>query len=91
MPIPKPSKGETPDDFHSRCMSSISDEYGQEQANAICYSAWRKGEENIITPHDDEFFLRGKHMNTSYEIKEEVQIGNYILEKGDKFILKEKQ
>src|SRR5215472_8540649 len=47
MPIPEPRTGEAADDFHSRCMSAIYDEYkdkenGVAQANAICYSEWRE-------------------------------------------------
>ena len=43
MPIPEPNAGESADDFHSRCMSAIWDEYkgNPAQANAICFSAWR--------------------------------------------------
>ena len=43
MPVPKPSKGEKQDKFHSRCMgdSVMMKEYpDQKQRNAICYSAW---------------------------------------------------
>src|SRR5215472_10882387 len=47
MPIPEPRTGEAADDFHSRCMAAIYDEYkdkenGVAQANAICYSQWRE-------------------------------------------------
>jgi hypothetical protein len=47
MPIPQPSAGEGADDFHSRCMSAIWEEYkdkdnGAAQANAICYSVYRE-------------------------------------------------
>lgn len=38
--IPSPEKGEEQQDYISRCISSIIDEYGQEQASAICYSKW---------------------------------------------------
>src|SRR5258708_6643552 len=41
MSIPSPNKNEKEKDFHSRCMSAISGEYGQDQGNAICYSQWR--------------------------------------------------
>jgi hypothetical protein len=41
MPIPSRKKGEPEQDFVSRCISSIIDEYGQEQAAAICYATWR--------------------------------------------------
>ena len=40
MPIPSPSDGETKDDFMSRCISAISDEYPNDQAVAICMGKW---------------------------------------------------
>jgi hypothetical protein len=40
FPIPSPDTDEEQDKFLSRCISSIIDEYGQEQASAICYSKW---------------------------------------------------
>jgi hypothetical protein len=41
FPIPSPS-GEDEQTFISRCISKLIDEYGQEQAAAICYSQWEK-------------------------------------------------
>ena len=38
--IPIPESGEEQDKYISRCISSIIDEYGQEQASGICYSQW---------------------------------------------------
>ena len=38
--IPVPEKGEEQDKYISRCISSIIDEYGQEQSLGICYSQW---------------------------------------------------
>jgi hypothetical protein len=40
--IPDPSEGEDEQTYISRCISSIIDEYGQEQASAICYGQWEK-------------------------------------------------
>jgi len=40
FPIPSPDTEEQQDKFLSRCISSIIDEYGQEQASAICYAKW---------------------------------------------------
>jgi hypothetical protein len=40
--IPTPEKDEEQDKYISRCISSIIDEYGQEQASAICYGQWDK-------------------------------------------------
>ena len=42
FPIPSPSGGEDEQTFISRCISEIIDEYGQEQAAAICYSKWKE-------------------------------------------------
>jgi len=41
MPIPKPSPGESEQEFVSRCISEISNEYDQQQAAAICYNTFR--------------------------------------------------
>ena len=41
FPIPSPDSNEEEDKYISRCISSIIDEYGQEQASAICYSQWK--------------------------------------------------
>ena len=40
FPIPSPESSEEQDKYLSRCISSIIDEYGQEQAAAICYAKW---------------------------------------------------
>ena len=40
--IPSPESGEEQDKYISRCVSSIIDEYGQEQSLGICYSQWEK-------------------------------------------------
>jgi hypothetical protein len=42
MPIPTPSAGQSEQEYVSECMKEIIDEYGQEQAAAICYSTYRK-------------------------------------------------
>jgi hypothetical protein len=40
FPVPSPSGDEDENKFISRCISEIIDEYGQEQAAAICYTKW---------------------------------------------------
>lgn len=41
MPIPKPHKDETKDEFVSRCMSELNSEYPDEEKRVgICYSSW---------------------------------------------------
>ena len=42
MPIPNRKSGESENQFISRCMSAIGDEYSQEQALGICYSKFRE-------------------------------------------------
>ena len=44
MPIPKPNQSETEEQYVSRCIGEIYDEYGQEQGAAICYNTYRKSE-----------------------------------------------
>ena len=44
MPIPNPTPKETEEEYVSRCIPSIIDEYGQEQSAAICYETYRKAE-----------------------------------------------
>lgn len=43
MPIPSIKSGETKNEFISRCVSAIVDEYGQDQSLGICYSTWDSG------------------------------------------------
>ena len=38
--IPSPENNESKDVYIARCNAAISDEYGYEKANAICYSKW---------------------------------------------------
>jgi len=40
--IPSPENNESKDVYIARCNAAISDEYGYEQANGICYSQWEK-------------------------------------------------
>lgn len=44
MPIPRPNQDENENEFVSRCISKIIDEYDQSQAAAICYNAYRDKE-----------------------------------------------
>jgi hypothetical protein len=54
MPIPSRKKGEPEQDFIGRCISSIIDEYGQEQAAAICYT---KSTEKMSKTDQEELFV----------------------------------
>jgi hypothetical protein len=42
IPLPTPRKGEKKNDFISRCIRTIDDEYEHDQAIAICYRQWSK-------------------------------------------------
>ena len=42
MPIPSPTAGQSEQEYVSECIREIIDEYGQEQAAAICYNTYRK-------------------------------------------------
>jgi hypothetical protein len=42
MPIPSIKSGQTEAEYVSECISALYDEYGQEQASAICYNTYRK-------------------------------------------------
>ena len=51
MPIPTPEKEEKQEDFISRCMTMIKNEYdNNEQALAVCFSAWKDKNKD----HDDD-------------------------------------
>lgn len=53
MPIPKPSPKENYEIYISRCIKAIYDEYGHEQATAICNSQW--GNKNM--KNSEEIFV----------------------------------
>jgi hypothetical protein len=68
MPIPKVS-GETEQEYISKCIPAIIDEYGQEQAAAICYETYKKetmslqeGEEIAALPEPKEGEEREKYI-----------------------------
>jgi len=54
MPIPSPEKGEKTDDFLSRCIKSIADEYPTDQAYAICQ---KKIENRKMSKETEEIFV----------------------------------
>ena len=41
MPIPQPSAAQSEQEYVSECIPAIIDEYGQEQAAAICYNTYK--------------------------------------------------
>ena len=60
MPLPKPQGDETQNEFVSRCVSAIADEYDDnDQRVAICISTFEKeqnmGEEKMTKDSIDEF------------------------------------
>jgi len=42
MPIPNPKSGQSEEEYIGECIPAIIDEYGQEQAAAICYATYEK-------------------------------------------------
>ena len=72
MPIPNPKGGETQDEFVSRCIEAIYDEYGQEQSAAICYNKFR---ENMNT--------ESKVLSRIKKFREEELKGINLNEKGE--------
>lgn len=70
MPIPSREKNEDKDKFVSRCISEIIDEYGQEQAAAICYKAADEKMSKSVSNEAEEVFVltpkktenRGKYL-----------------------------
>ena len=58
MPIPSVSKDENYDIYISRCIKAIYDEYGHEQATAICNSQWQN--KNMKKQQEETFVLTPK-------------------------------
>lgn len=71
MPIPNPKGGETQDEFVSRCIEAIYDEYGEKQSAAICYNKFR---ENMNT--------ESKVLNRIKKFREEELKGINLMEDG---------
>src|SRR5215469_13158004 len=88
MPLPKPHKGESQDDFMGRCMHEA---YGadapsdrtQEQAVAMCFDAWRSehgGDKPKSTKEIDEGDLVTPEENESHDGFVERCIDDYLLD-----------
>lgn len=45
MPIPKPQPEQTEAEFIAMCIPAIIDEYGEEQAVAVCMAAWEAADD----------------------------------------------
>lgn len=68
MPIPKPNGTENEQEYVSRCMHAIGNEYDQKQALAICYSTYQQANaqakidqvNNEIKAKVEEFKKTGK-------------------------------
>lgn len=48
MPIPTPRPEEKQQEFVSRCISAIYDEYGKEKSSAICFNTYREHKKKTI-------------------------------------------
>jgi hypothetical protein len=53
MPIPNPKAGQTEEEYIGECIPAIIDEYGQEQAAAICYSTYEKENMSKVTSFEE--------------------------------------
>jgi hypothetical protein len=58
MPIPTPSAGQTEEEYIGECIPAIIDEYGQEQAAAICYATFEK--ENMSKNKFSEYRIKAQ-------------------------------
>lgn len=68
MPIPKPTSGETQNDYVGRCMHEIASEYDtNEQAVAICISTYQKGTMSKSTQERVADKLAGVHLLAGLE------------------------
>lgn len=71
MPIPQRNAGEDKDAYIGRCISSLSSEYPQDQAAAICYNQLKKvnmaEEAPAISPEEiEECLLSLRGQNPTY-------------------------
>jgi hypothetical protein len=55
MPIPQSFPSEPENEYISRCMSAISDEYDNKQAYAICKNSWDKSQGLSLNKWKDQF------------------------------------
>lgn len=60
MPIPSVKPREEESEFVSRCISDIIDEYGQDQASAICYAQYQNDTQGGVASAMSEEFGRTK-------------------------------
>ena len=61
MPIPKPKAGQDEQTYISECIPAIIDEYGQEQAAAICYATYRQDKMSKIKDTAAKVMARVKY------------------------------
>ena len=87
MPIPKPKGSETEEEYVSRCIGEIYDEYGQEQGAAICYNTYRtetkmSGERLVASKINQISKYRGIYLgeNSSACWENYIQVGTKILD-----------
>jgi hypothetical protein len=58
MPLPKPRKNQTQEEFHSACMSSEvmkRDFKDTKQRNAVCYNLWKTAKKNAKAGEEPSF------------------------------------
>ena len=91
MPIPSPQSGESQDEFVSRCIGELYNEYGQEQASAICYTKYRENmntESKVLSRikkfRDDE--LKGVNLTEDGEVNLEEPCWKNYRQYGTKIV-----
>lgn len=68
MPIPKPKSGEKQQDFISRCMSNMNEEFPDgKQRSAVCYNSWRTTNKVLDMFTKIEKQLKGTVLEESYK------------------------
>ena len=77
MPIPKPQVGESQDQYVSRCVSEIYNEYGEKQSVAICIQQYNQNMTMTTSQKVNNRIarigqLKGINLNAdgSYDLKE---------------------
>ena len=96
MPIPNPQAGESQDDFVSRCVSQIYDEYGEEQSVAICITKYnemnsikRKDEHKSVLSKMERFrkdAYKGINLNEDGEVNLEAPCWKNYKQYGTKIV-----
>ena len=88
MPIPSVKPREEESEFVSRCISDIIDEYGQEQAAAICYAQYENDTQGGVASSMSEEFARTKF---TYPPKHKEQMTSFMSRCMSNALVKERK